>query len=313
MRKIIFIFISVLLTLQSTAQVAKKPSLMVVPSRSWCVQNGFMTSHGEGYGQFPDYRSAFDNSPELNQVVAKIGQMMSERGFDLKMMSNALSTLSAEEAEDMLLTSKDTGAEIAETPIDKLRKIAKADIWLEVDWQLNRIGFSSSVTFNLSGIDAYTDTQIANCQGTGEPSYSSELPVLLSETVSANLDNFNEQLMGKFQDWFDNGRQINFRIKVFGDSEYDLECEFGGEELGMIIENWIADNTVKSQFSTDDATENMMLFSNVRIPMIDSNGRGLDARRWGRNLQKSLNEEYGIVSKVMTKGLGHVLIVIGGK
>lgn len=294
MRKIIFIFISVLLTLQSTAQVAKKPSLMVVPSRSWCVQNGFMTSHGEGYGQFPDYRSAFDNSPELNQVVAKIGQMMSERGFDLKMMSNALSTLSAEEAEDMLLTSKDTGAEIAETPIDKLRKIAKADIWLEVDWQLNRIGFSSSVTFNLSGIDAYTDTQIANCQGTGEPSYSSELPVLLSEAVSANLDNFNEQLMGKFQDWFDNGRQINFRIKVFGDSEYDLECEFGGEELGMIIENWIADNTVKSQFSTDDATENMMLFSNVRIPMIDSNGRGLDARRWGETSRNHSMKNTGL-------------------
>lgn len=314
MKRTIFLLISVIMMVQMTsAQVAKKPSLMVVPSRSWCVQNGFMMEFEGGYEPCPDYRAAFDNSPELNQVVAKIGQMMSDRGFDLKMMSNALSSMNAEEAEEMLLVSKESGAAVMETPIDKLRKTAKADIWLEVDWLLNKVGFSTSVTFNLSGIDAYTDIQIANCQGTGQPSYSTELPILLSEAVSSNLDNFNEQLMGKFNDWFENGRQVSLRIKVFDDSEYDLESEFEDEELGYLIENWMADNTVKSQFSTDDATENMMVFSNVRIPMIDDNGRGVDARRWGRGLQKTLKEKYGIVSKVMTRGLGQVTLVLGGK
>lgn len=313
MKRVTIILLAVLLTLQLSAQVAKKPSLMVVPSRSWCVQHGFMLQPGDGYEPCPDYRTAFDNSPELNQVVAKIGQMMSDRGFDLKMMSNALASLGAEEAEEMLLVSKESGAAILETPIDKLRKTAKADIWLEVDWILNKVGFSSSVTFNLSGIDAYTDVQIANCQGTGQPSHSTELPILLSEAVSSNLDNFNEQLMAKFNDWFENGRQVSLRIKVFEDSEYDLESEFEDEELGVIIENWVADNTVKSQFNTDDATEGMMVFSNVRIPMLDANGRGVDARRWGRGLQKVLKEKYGIVSKVMTRGLGQVTLVIGGK
>lgn len=299
--------------MQLSAQVAKKPSLMVVPSRSWCVQHGFMLQPGEGYEQCPDYRTAFDNSPELNQVVAKIGQIMSDRGFDLKMMSNALASLSAEAAEEMLLISKESGASVAESPIDRLRKTAKADIWLEVDWILNKIGFSSSVTFNLSGIDAYTDSQIANCQGTGQPSYSTELPILLSEAVSSNLDNFNEQLMAKFNDWFENGRQVSLRIKVFEDSEYDLESEFGDDALGVHIENWVADNTVKSQFNTDDATENIMVFSNVRIPMIDAGGRGMDARRWGLGLQKMLKDQHGVASKIMTKGLGQVTLVLGGK
>lgn len=313
MKRIGIVFLATILTIQLSAQVAKKPSLMVVPSRSWCVQHGFMLQPGEGYEQCPDYRTAFDNSPELNQVVAKIGQMMSDRGFDLKMMSNALASLGAEEAEEMLLVSKESGASVAESPTDRLRKTARADIWLEVDWILNKTGFSSSVTFNLSGIDAYTDIQIANCQGTGQPSYSTELPILLSEAVSSNLDNFNEQLMAKFNDWFENGRQISLRIKVFEDSEYDLESEFGDDELGGHIENWVAENTVKSQFNTDDATENMMVFSNVRIPMIDAGGRGVDARKWGRGLQKTLKEQYGIVSKVMTKGLGQVTLVLGGK
>lgn len=316
MKKITLFILSLLaVTAVEAQQVAKKPSLMVVPSRQWCNANGFMTAY-DNMGTsvlIPDYQKAFDSSAELNLVVAKIGQMMSERGFDLRLMSSALQTINNRAAEDMMLQSKETGAVVSESPIDKLRKVAKADIWMEVSWQINRAGVKNSVTFNLSGIDAYTDTQIANCQGTGLPSYSAEVPVLLFEAVSTNIDNFNEQLMDKFNDWFDNGRIISVEIKRFADSEFDLESEFGGKELGMIIEDWIAANTVKNQFTTDDSTENMMLFSNVRIPMINEAGVALDARRWGRGLQRMLREKYAITAKIMTRGLGHVVIVIGGK
>lgn len=293
-----------------TGQVAKKPSLMVVPSRSWCFQNGFLEDfNGE---KIPDYRRAFDETPELNLIVAKIGQLMSERGFDLKLMSNALTSLAEEKAEDMAMVSDETGADILESNIDKLRKVAKADIWMEVDWLLNNMGFSRSVTFNLSGIDAYSNMQIANCQGTGSPSYSSELPILLSEAVSANLDNFNEQLMSKFEDWFENGRQITVEIKVFSDSEYNLESEVNGDELGYLIEDWMGENTVKSQFSTDVATSTMMKFSNVRIPMVLDTGKAMDARAFGRELQKMLKTKE-IRAKATTVGLGRLIIIIGSK
>lgn len=293
-----------------TGQVAKKPSLMVVPSRSWCFQNGFLEDfNGE---KIPDYRRAFDETPELNLIVAKIGQLMSERGFDLKLMSNALTSLAEEKAEDMAMVSDETGADILESNIDKLRKVAKADIWMEVDWLLNNMGFSRSVTFNLSGIDAYSNMQIANCQGTGSPSYSSELPILLSEAVSANLDNFNEQLMSKFEDWFENGRQITVEIKVFSDSEYNLESEVNGDELGYLIEDWMGENTVKSQFSTDVATSTMMKFSNVRIPMVLDTGKAMDARAFGRELQKMLKAKE-IRAKATTVGLGRLIIIIGSK
>ncbi len=311
MKKILLILILFAsLAFPMTGQVAKKPSLMVVPSRSWCFQNGFLEDfNGE---KIPDYRRAFDETPELNLIVAKIGQLMSERGFDLKLMSNALTSLAEEKAEDMAMVSDETGADILESNIDKLRKVAKADIWMEVDWLLNNMGFSRSVTFNLSGIDAYSNMQIANCQGTGSPSYSSELPILLSEAVSANLDNFNEQLMSKFEDWFENGRQITVEIKVFSDSEYNLESEVNGDELGYLIEDWMGENTVKSQFSTDVATSTMMKFSNVRIPMVLDTGKAMDARAFGRELQKMLKAKE-IRAKATTVGLGRLIIIIGSK
>jgi hypothetical protein len=316
MKRYVLALIFSLMLLPAVCQtVAKKPSLMVVPSRNWCKENNFMTEY-DNMGTkvlIPDYQKAFDSSNELNLVVAKIGQMMSDRGFDLRLMASALQTLQQEAAEDMMLASKATGAGVEETPIDKLKKVAKADIWLEVYWLKNNAGLKTSLTFNLSGVDAYTDEQIANCQGTGQPSYSTEIPVLLEEAVTMNLDNFNEQLMNKFNDWFANGRQIKVQIKRWADAEHDLESEFGGKELGELIEDWVRANTVKGQFTTDTATENMMVFSNVRIPMVNEQGTALDARRWGRGLQKMLRDKYTITAKVMTKGLGQVTLVIGGK
>lgn len=81
----------------------------------------------------------------------------------------------------------------------------------------------------------------------------------------------------------------------------------------MIIENWILNNTVKNRFSLTDATENFMLFEQVRIPLYDNNSKPADARGWLRTLQKFLKEKYQITSKLMTKGLGEAILVIGDK
>lgn len=306
---------NVILPMNAGFDTAKKPSLMVVPSRNWCVRNGYMQQH-ESLGDtilIPDYRKAYDMDPQLNLVAAKVGNIMTSRGFDLRLMSNVLNTIQNERAEAMVLTSG-SGAMLSESPVDMMRRVAKADIWMEVDWQLNKNGMQQSLTFNLSGIDAYTDEQIANCQGTGQPSYSSEVAVLMEEAVTNNLDNFNEQLFAKFNDWFTLGRQIGVQIQVWDSSEHNLESEVNGEELGVLIEDYISAHTVNHQFTTDMATENRMIFSNVRIPMVDeATGRAMDARRFGVGLQKYLRDYYQIVAKVMTKGLGQVTVVIGEK
>lgn len=304
----------IILPMDAGFDKAKKPSLMVVPSRAWCTRNGYMQEH-QGIGEtisVPDYRKAFDNDSNLSNVTAKIGNIMTSRGFDLTMMSNVLNTIQNERAEAIVLTSE-SGAAIAESPIDMMRRVAKADIWMEVDWQVNKNGMQQSVTFNLSGIDAYSDIQIANCQGTGQPSYSAEIPVLMEEAITNNLDNFNEQLMAMFNEWFESGRQIAVQVQVWESSEHNLESEFDGDELGVLIEDYMYANTVNNQFSTDVSTENRMVFSNVRIPMLTESGRAMDARTFGRGIQRMLRDKYSIVSKVMTNGLGQVTIVIGEK
>lgn len=312
MKRIATLFFGIVMPILAFSQ-AKKPTLMVVPSDLYCTQHGYMQSfNNQGMTEnVPDYKRALQNDPQLLTGITVIGQMMADRGFPLKLMEQELKSLNEESAEDALLTSK-SGADIAESPVDRLKKKSKSDIILQVTWLVNRAGPKYSLTFNLQGIDAYTNKQIAACQGTGDPTFSAELPVLIEESIANHLETFTTQLQNHFDDMFENGREITLRVKKWDDSEWDLESEFDGTELSDIIEDWISANTVKGRFNTTDATESFMYFEQVRIPLFDENQRAMDARRWTRGLINKL-KTLGVPAKLMMKGLGQATIVIGGK
>lgn len=295
---------------------AKKPTLMVVPSDAWCNQNGYMQTYNDQGStvKVPDYKRAFQENPEVLQVISQINGLMSERGFPLKNMESAIKTLASNAAEDNVRSSKESGSEVSDSPIDALKKAAKADIIIQLTWTVNKTGPKKSISYNLQGLDAYTDKQVATAVGTGDPSFSAETAVLLSEAVLAHMDNFTETLQMHFDDMFENGREIIVRIQTWDDWDGDLETEYADAELGEIIEDWLASNTVKGRFSTTDLTETMALFEQVRMPLFNEQGRAIDARRFVKGLSDHLkNAPYNIPNKLVMKGLGRATIILGGK
>ena len=181
-------------------------------------------------------------------------------------------------------------------------------------WLINSVEQKKSVTFNLQGLDAYSDKQVAGASGTGDQSFAAELPVLLEEAVLNHIDGFNTQLQSHFDDLFANGREIKLVIKTWDTWDYDLEAEdFGDDELGYLIEDWVSDNTVEGRFNTSTATESVMKFEQVRIPLFNESGRAVDSRRWGKGLKKYLSNDFEIVSKLTTRGLGEVTLILGEK
>jgi len=305
---IILLFI---LTFSGFSQ-AKKPTIMVVPSDVWCNQQGYVTEYNDmgTKSTIVDYKTALQKDPDLLLAISKIGEMMAERGFPLKDLASCLKTLDTEAAEESV-TAEDQGG-IAESPIDKLRKVAKADIWMKLTWTINKVGPKRSLTFNLQGIDAYTDKQIAATSGTGEQTFSVELPILLEEAILVHIDQFNNQLQTYFDDLFTNGREVSLECKRTNDSDVDFESEFDGDELSFLIEDWLAANTVEGRFSTSDVTENRMKFEQVRIPLATETGRALDTRTWANGLRKVLRSTYHLKAKLTTKGLGQAYIIIEG-
>lgn len=297
------------------SQGAKKPTIMVVPSNNWCITQGYFNEY-ETYGtvsKHPNYRQALQESSDLLLVISKINELMTSRGFPLENLESALNELDLDAAENAITMSKGGGM-INESPMDALSQVAKADIWMQMTWSINSVGPKRSITFNLQGLDAYTGKQVAGASGTGAQSFTAELPVLLEAAVLNYIDGFNVQLQSHFDDLFANGREITLAIKTWDTWDYDLETEeFGDDELGYLIEDWISDNTVGGVFSTKSSTENVMKFNQVRIPLFNDRGRALDAKKWGRGLSKYLKNEFEIVSKVTIRGLGQVTLTLGEK
>ncbi|MDA1136880.1 MAG: DUF6175 family protein [Proteobacteria bacterium] len=319
MKKITLAIFIALFTFASFAQPkAKKPTIMIVPSDVWCNQNGFMQEfNNQGtVVKVPDYKKAMQSDPTLIQVIAQINGMMAERGFPLKNLESALKTLEAEAADDNMRSSSTTGGGVSSSPTDKLKQVAKADIWMQITYNVNKKGPKSSIQFTLQGLDAYTDKQVATATGNGEPS-SGSTPELMQEAVLAHLDNFNSTLMTYFEDMFVNGREVVCRIKVWDDWGENLETEeYGDDELGILIEGWMSELTVNEVFNLTTSTENQMFFEQVRIPMwvIDAKGKekAYDVRALGKDLRKKL-KTVGVEAKAENDGLGKVTLWIGHK
>ena len=316
MKKSIFTLALALVALIANAQI-KKPELMVIPSDVWCITNGYYTEV-ENMGvtaKVPNYKQALQENMGLKLAIAKLNDLMAERQFPLQSLEQTIKNLEQRRMEDNLTTSK-AGNEIAESPLDEVARAAKCDIILEISWEMKDFGPKHSLSYILEARDAYTGKSIGAASGTGAPSFSADVDVLLEEAIVANMDNFNNRLLDHFTEMQTIGREIILDIKVFANNAagVDLETEYNGEELVDIIENWLQLNTVQGRFSRQYSSENVANFTQVRIPVYDDRGRAIDANGFAKGLAKMLRQEpYNIPCKILVKGLGRAVIILGEK
>lgn len=283
---------------------------MIVPSDAWCNKNGYMqTFDNQGIStKVPDYKKALQENTDLLLVISTLNGLMAERDFPLKNLETVLKGLENDRGLNTVRSSRETGASVAESPIDQIIKTARADIILQLTWTVNKLGPKKSITYNLQGLDSYTYKQIATATGTGAPSFSIELPVLLEEAVLENIEDFTYTLQEHFDDMFEKGREVTLQILTWDDWDGDLD------ELSYEIEDWLDTNTVEGRFSTTDVTDTYALFEQVRMPLFNERGRAMAARNFFRNLSKTLSgPTHNIPNKLATEGLGKVTIILGSK
>lgn len=294
---------------------AKKPTLMILPSDNWCEQRYFMTEFdNQGTIQkVPNYKQAFQEDTEIGQVISKIGSLMIERGFPLKDAEQELKAIEVRTAEDNMTMSNTSGSELSQNALDILKNKAKADIIIQIWWKVTKTDDGKVVSFVLEGFDAYTSKRIAASSGNSEPG-NDIVPVLLENAILNNIDPFTNQLQSHFEDLLENGREIRISVRKWDSWEYNLESEFKGVELRNIIYDWAQENTVAGRFNETNSSENRIDYEQYRIPIYDDRGRALDARQYARTLVKFLNKDpYNIEVKLMTRGLGEAILVLGEK
>ncbi len=305
---------------------AKKPTIMVVPSDTWCIEKGY-TVDFDNYGTIekkPDHEAAVLD-PEMRLVVAKIGEMMSQNDYPLERLDATFKAIETTEGKLKYMTGRD-GGQIVQSPLERVMQTARPDIQLEFYYKENKLGPMHSVSFEMTAIDPYTRTQVASSSGTSEMEGSAtELQMMLQKEISKHFEVFSGQLQAHFNDLFNNGREIFVDFRITDASDFDFYSLVDGGDFCEVIEDIMAEKTVNGRFNLLTQDERVMSFNRVRIPMF-LNDRAVDAQGWvrrelvrelrrrmmvdpqasGSNPEMKLN----INPKVIHEGLGRVTVIL---
>ena len=293
----------------------KKPTLTILPSDNWCAARYFMTTYDNQGTEVktPDYLTAFQQDSELPMVIANVGALLTDFGYSVKDAEQELKAITARAQEDNVTTSTTSRSYLSESPLDVLKRRVKADILLQIWWKVNKEAVGHSVSFTIEAFDTYTSKRIATYSGTSSAS-EEIIPRLLANTIRDNITTFDKQLTSWYNRMETNGREIVLTIRCWDNWDKNLETEFDDKELTDWIDEWMASNTVNGQYNLTDGTENFAQFEQVMIPLCDANGKALDARAFAVQLQRYLKKEpFLITAKVMIRGLGEAILVLGEK
>ena len=260
----------------------------------------------------------FLNDENLRLAISEMSSIMAERGFPLKDLEQTLKSMENQQAEAALYSGAGGGS-IYESPLDKLKRTAKADIILDLDFSVHTSGPRKYVSFNLRGLDAYTNKVITSASGQGAPSTAVPVGLMLEEAVLNHMDPFNAALQAHFDDMFANGREVTISVRMTENcpvTMYD-DFDFMGEivTLSDIIDWWMDENTVNHRFSRAGGGDYYTDYEQVRIPLYKTvlgKERAIDTRSFAMDLARFLSKEpFNLPFKINERGLGNVWIVLG--
>lgn len=295
-------------------QRVTQPTIMVKPSDALMNQLGYLEKvTDQGVTSYvPDYRAAFVNNTDLLHVVSKIGELFSDRGFNLVDLDAELRNIQQQNVEDMALESKN-GAGVSSSLLDMVLTNVRPDIVLELTYEVKKVGGPMhSFYFDIQAKDAYTNEQVAAASGSSSNTTETLLVKMATEAVVNHIDNLQSQMQMYFDDISANGRKIFARVQVFDDAGFDFEDDFGNDELGEELVVWMRKHSLNNTSRITKNTPNEMRFS-LRIPLYDEEGVPMSAYEFAQEMADFLKSTYDIRTRKMTQGIGDARLVIRGR
>lgn len=246
-----------------SAQKAKKPRLLIVPSDALMYKLGLLEATDDvgDYNFYQHYKLAFLND-ELKACIAKFEELMRERGFPLTNLEMALKK--AQDNPDYVL------------PID---------IRIDLNYKVTQQGPRTFLYAEFAGIDMAALKNVASASGESQPAIGATAISLLQEAVIDKIDPFCAQLQQTFEEWVSNGREGSLIVR---DERGRLEQAHGGRTVGEVIEEFLEKHCVGSSFNIDQMEEEVLQASQIMMPLFDDAGKALDGRRFFKPLEQQL-------------------------
>lgn len=314
--KLVKIFAVVFAVTFGVSVYAAPPKIMIVPDKQWCNANGYVDKvEKQGKVRINEkYEEAFLDETLVN-VEKELKSIMVGHKYPVVSYLEQSAADDDEEMLEELFEGAESGSELAENSFEAALNKAKPDILFKVGWSVNPVGFKYTASFRIDAVDSYSNKSVSTITAESElVSRTVPLHALLKMTLANSMNQFLSDLSTHFTDVQTNGREMQVMIRIIDNGMgTTFTSEFGGEELGTIIYNWMNDNTVNHQFSERTSTRNRLVYDQVRVPLKDASGRHMNAKIFVGSLQKYLKNNFGIVAENTSSGLGNGRLYIGEK
>lgn len=311
-----FIFTIVLI---SSSIHAQKPSTLIFPADSYMFKNGYgkfiYTNDDKTDSTFsPDYNKLFLEDFEAKSIIQGIEGAFLKLEYPIKNLEQTLRSLT-NRTTDMQYSDRQSQVSMR----DVLLNTARADIRIEVDYQVQEVMGQKNVQFQLAAYDSYTSLPVATSpnMSTG-PGGAASLNELVQAAVIKNIPAFEQGFINHFQDIVQNGRTAVVEVTLSEECWFDLEEWFGEgddeEELSFIFRELIKDNTVNRSPRVATSTRTQMIFEDVRVPLFDDNGDQQDIANWAnRKIIRELRRDFGLDVRREEIGLGRIRLIVMGE
>lgn len=213
-----------------------------------------------------------------------------------------------------LKKAETTGAFTAEAQLNEKDLIVKnsgADIFVEVDINVEKTGSGTEVKIILHGFETATGRSLTNKDAASGKFYTDDISKLTGRAIDLIKEDFLNVLQSKFTDIVNNGRSVYMEFVVDSESTMNFQSEVGtdGDLLSEIIVDWLSQNSYKNYAKKGGSTALRIVYDDVRLPLKDqSTGLNYEIESFGRSLRKYLRSMN--VSAAIEYPRGQIIVTI---
>ncbi len=267
--KILFIIFFTLLKShfysQSSDVVTAQPTIMVIPFAK----------------EKESLRSVYENSEILRIAMTKAKEAFDKRGVNtidliakIKQTNNN-SVLQEDQVSDFK---------------DEVIASSGADIYVVVEASKNFSNSGNSANVILTAYDAFSGESLANKTSNSPKIYTDNFEKLVEKAIENEIDNLLNTIQEKFTLILENGRSIVLTVGIENGTSLTMDSEINkdGDLLSELIEDWMEQNSYKSQYHIQGISKNKILFDLVKIPIFGEDGKNFRIRDFTSKFRKYL-------------------------
>ena len=165
---------------------------------------------------------------------------------------------------------------------------------LDIDVQKQQYN-GTNVTVRFECVDAFTGNSLSNYIGESGYDAGSDVRSLIKAAVDDKKDIFLKMLDTKFTQIVEDGRALQIDFALSQDASITYEDEIDGDYISDLIDDWMAANAYKNNYSLSSVTETQIFYSDVRIPLRDQKtGKNYRATNFRRAIKDYLKKDLGL-------------------